>query len=150
MWRDMRGRMKLRLIGLLALLVLGVTAVSAQTYSTTLPFTCNAASHYPVTDFSQFNCRGVSYKDAGGVVQAETFVPEFEIFTPNWTISSLHSSLVVTEFSTSDGTFSYTWSGTDMNGNPHSGTCVGTWTEIKDWRGWYHPVIRTSSLTVLQ
>jgi hypothetical protein len=37
-----------------------------------------------------------------------------------------------------------------MAGNTHSGTATGTWNEIKDWRGWYHAVIKTSSLTVNQ
>ena len=97
---------------------------------------------------------GVSYHDANGNLGAETFVPEFEIFTPAWTISSLHSNLVVTEFTApangNDGTFAYAWSGTDMNGNAYNGTATGTWSEIKDWRGWYHAVVKTSPLTVSQ
>jgi hypothetical protein len=139
---------------LATLLVVGATANAQTIYNTKAPFTCLGVSHYPITNFSQFDCRGVSYHDANGNLGAETFVPEFEIFTPAWTISSLHSNLVVTAFTTpangNDGTFSYTWSGIDMNGNPHNGTATGTWSEIVDWRGWYHAVVKTSSLTVSQ
>ena len=133
---------------LATLLVVGATAANAQTtYSQTAPLTCKGSVYYPITSGTQFDCRGVTYQ--GGI---ETFMPEFEIFTPAWTISSLHSSQVFTEFATpkngNDGTFAYTWSGTDTAGNPHNGTCAGTWHEIKDWRGWYHAVVKTSSLTV--
>ena len=140
---------------LATLLVMGATANAQTIYYTKAPLTCHGVSYYPITAFEGgFDCRGVSYYDASGTLGAETFVPEFEIFTPAWTISSLHSKLVVTEFAVpangNDGTFAYSWSGTDMAGNPHSGTATGTWNEIKDWRGWYHAVIKTSSLTVNQ
>jgi hypothetical protein len=146
---------RLFLLAVLTLFFLGATSLQAQTvYNTTAPFTCLGVSHYPITNFGGFDCRGVSYHDSNGKLGAETFVPEFEIFTPSWSISSLHSNLIVTSFKTPEngepGTFSYTWSGTDTNGNPHNGTATGTWTEITDWRGWYHAVIRSSSLTVDQ
>lgn len=139
----------------LLLFILFVGATEAQTtYTLNKPFVCLASGHYTPTDFSYFDCRGVQYLDANGKLGAETYVPYLIVYTPNWTISSYNSSLTVTGFTRpangNPGTFAYTWSGTDGTGAMHNGTATGTWTEIVDWRGWHHPVIQTSSLTVNQ
>ena len=132
---------------IIAIAFLGTIRTNAQTtYTQAEPKTCNASGYHPITSFAQFDCRGVTYN--GGI---EWFVPEFEIFTAGWSISSLHSELTVDYFTTpsgaSAGTFGFHWSGTDTTGTAHNGSVTGTWVETK--RGaWYYPIIKESTLVI--
>jgi hypothetical protein len=145
--------MKLRFALPILLVVLSVFAVGQTTYNSSTPFLCDAASHYPVSSFSQFACRGIEY----GSNQVELFfwgTPRIELFDSAvpFTLGPYTSSLTLIGFSQpvsgQPGSYSFSWSGTDSNGIQRSGSASGTWKNAQDWRGWYHPKILSSSLTV--
>ena len=158
-----------RLWFLLALLVVGAPA-SAQTYTDTTPFVCQAATAAQIQlPFGYFNCRGIFYD--GNKVELFFNGGRAEVFTSfGWAVYNAPISL--TTFTqpnpaycpvrqpgyhtgcpagTVPGTFSFNWSGTGTDGLPHNGSVSGTWENVQYCGGercWYHPVLESSTITI--
>lgn len=163
---------------LFALFVVSTTSAQTQTYTLNKPFTCDAASLYPVTSFSEITCRvnnplpqnyyGIIFPnyiqtDCAGITatyippscQAEVYLwgalPRLYVITSQFTVTN--ATFVVNQFSVTPGTFTITWQGTDANGNPHNGTLTADWGNVERCGGrecWWHPSLETSTLTVVR
>ena len=147
-----------------AVLMLSFVAVSAKaqtTYSSPAPFVCDAWSHYPITSFYQFQCRGIKLADSTGTVVGSFF--KFSNSLVEVTITPLNMSPdpgdyfnsyvtkldYFTEPNTNGpGTFQFEWQQDDANEVHHTGTASGTWVDRVVGGGWHAPEILTFTTTI--
>jgi hypothetical protein len=154
-------------LAILALLVVGgpvCTSRAQTTYPAThngaADFICDAASVYPVTSFSQFSCRGVSFYGANNGLAGTYY---FQYTTRNWfdlpPVLGSDYIVEVTGFtqpytSTSPvtpGTFAFNWTLTDAHNVVHTGLVSGLWINVHVCGGkscWYHPELLSNSITI--
>lgn len=150
-------------LGLL-LASLGATATPAQ-QATNVPFYCQAATAANVPlSWSMFSCRGLDFADGTTLI----FGTQLELYTGSYEVGPYNVTQSLTSFTqpnptscprtgcpsdTVPGTLSVNYSGTDQQGNPHSGTYSGTWENVQVCGGrscWYHPVLLSLTLTINQ
>jgi len=136
-----------------ALLVLGATAVHAQTYTMTSPFLCDAAGYYPIPSFEGSVCRGVPLDDASGTPSGTAFI--FNSLREGMALPNVpynpYGSITQWDYSNSNS-FRFEWEQTDSGGATHSGAAYGTWKDerVCSNRCWHHALLLTFSVTVNQ
>jgi hypothetical protein len=162
-------------LAILALLVVGgpvCTSRAQTTYPAThngaADFICDAASVYPVTSFSQFSCRGVSFHGANNALAGTYYFQYttrnwFDLYTVNGDVARppvLGRDFIVevtgfTQPNTSTGpvtpgTFAFNWTLTDAHNVAHIGSVSGLWVNVHVCGGkscWYHPELLSNSIT---
>jgi hypothetical protein len=130
-------------------------------------FTCDAASRYPVTDFFQFQCRGILLVMAPGSPVVGSFYlfgsnvdsKWVEVFTPGLSVTpGGYFDNLVTEVEsaftlpgpTTPGMFKFTWQELNVyDGTLWTGTASGTWKNVTSSRGWNHPQLLSFTTTVV-
>jgi hypothetical protein len=151
--------MKRALLAVAVLLSFVAVSAKAQTYSSPASFVCDAASHYPVTSFYQFQCRGIKLTSDGPTVvgiflfsntRVEVWIAPLNMSPdPGDYFNSYVTKLdYFTEPSgNSPGTFKFEWQEDDANEVHHTGTASGTW-ENTTYSGWSAPKLLTFTTTV--
>jgi hypothetical protein len=153
--------MKRALLAVAVLLSFVAVSAKAQTmYSSPAPFVCDAVSHYPVTSFYQFQCRGIKLTSGGSTVVGSFFLfsnSRVEVWIAPLNISPdpgdyFNSYVTQLDYFTEPsangpGTFQFEWQEDDANELHHTGTASGTW-ENANRSGWSMPKLLTFTTTV--
>lgn len=163
-----------RVVMLLMFASLSAIQCNAQTtyQQQNVPFACDAATlaQVPLT-FGMFSCRGMFYAD--NTIELFFWGSRIELFQNGIIIGPYNTSISLTDFTqpvpaycpvrnrvsgcpngTEPGTLTFSYSGTDSNGNQHSGLVTATWINVQSCGGgrfcWYRPIIESSSITINQ
>lgn len=179
-------KLKLLAVMLLGLVAFASTSKAQTTYTLNKAFNCDAASAYPVQTLAEFICKinnPVPYPivlpnflDTNGNKVAFYFwagINRVYVITSAFTV--YNATYQLTEFTVGKnpdgsvptcrygvpcvgpfGTLTFTWSGTDTNGNPRNGSASWQWENFLQTGGaarepWYHPQLQPgSTVTVNQ
>lgn len=141
--------------------VVSAMGQSQTTYSSTTPFICDAASLRPVSNFSQFSCRGIKLSLGGNVVGSFYHFSNgvVQIAVPNIPYpSDIYDSYVtrIDKFTEpaggNPGTFQFDYQIEDANGVLHNGIAAITWEDYVICGGngcrWHAPKLLTFTTSI--
>jgi hypothetical protein len=126
---------------------------SAVTYHmpTGTTFVCDPASRYPVTEFYQFDCRGIPLADSTEAVVGSYFLfqpNEIFISFPGFSANPYESWVTQYPPGVLPATFVFHWRAEDNQGVIHTGSAHVTWHDYVSLRGWHAPKVTAFTVTV--